>query len=174
MAEKRSGSTSSAPFSPQREGRGIGLPAYGWLVWLGWIALMVLLVAPVTALFLFDDPSEGNAGETVAVGTWIFVLGGTAGYFEFVNKRVSRAAGLTQKSEGLTLAVAALGVGMFLDGIGGPPALALAFLAWRRIRKAGTPIAEGAATTAVAFFAGVVETLYLMLVLTGVLPWRWE
>jgi hypothetical protein len=144
-------------------------------VWLGWIVLMVLVVAPVTALYLFaDDPSEGNAGETVAVGTWFFVVGGTAGYFEFMNKRLWRAAGLTQKSEGLTLAVAALGVDVFLVGIGGPLALALAFLAWRRIRKAGTPIAEGAATTVVAFLAGAVNTIYLILVLAGVLPWRWE
>ena len=99
---------------------------------------------------------------------WMFGLLATAGYFEFVNKRLWRSTGITQKSEGLSLAVGALGAGVFFFG---PVALVLAVLAWRRIRKAGTSIAEGAATTAVAFVAGAVGTIYLSLSLSGVISW---
>lgn len=159
-----------APFQGVGRGR-FGLPAYRWWVWLGWIALIVSIGALALAGWLSTDRSDDKVAETMAIVFWIFGLLATAGYFELVNKRLWRSIGVTQKSEGLSLAVAALGVGTFLPTFGSPFALILAFLAWRRIRKAGTPIAEGAATVAVAFFASAAGIVYSSLALAGVVSW---
>jgi hypothetical protein len=169
VTEIRADPRSAAPHQGVGRGR-FGLPAYSWRVWLGWIAL----VASIGALALMGwrtDPSDDEVAQTMAIVFWIFGLLSTAGYFELVNKRLWRSIGVTQKSEGLSLAVAALGLGTLVPTIGSPFALILAVLAWRRIRKAGTPIAEGAATAAVAFFAGAVGSVYFVLMLAGVASW---
>lgn len=170
VTDRSTGADSSAASYPtQGVGRGgFGLPAYSWQVWLGWIALLVAIGA-LPLIELYNDPSERAVQSPYSTAFWMFGLLATAGYFEFANKRLWRSMGVTQKSDGLSLAVAALGAGVFYLG---PLALVLAFLAWRKIRRAGTPIAEGAATAAVAFLAGTLGTIYLILVLAGVLPWQ--
>ena len=150
MTEKSAGADASASHPNQGVGHGrFGFPAYSWQVWLGWIALLVAIGA-VPLIELYNEPSERAVQSPYSTAFWMFGLLATAGYFEFVNKRLWRSMGITQKSDGLSLAVAALGAGVFFLG---PIALIFAFLAWRKIRKSGTPIAEGAATAAVAFLA---------------------
>ena len=152
------------------------LPDYGRGVWRRWIVLTVLVFVPVGALtgLLFGDPANGEWDTALAwhswwrvllgvgLGVWIWVLPWTAIYFEKVNRRCRVETGSLGdgKAPGFALAITALVLGILQAG---PVALAVDYVAWRRISSTRIRLARGAATAFVAAVAGT-EGLIVWLV----------
>ena len=137
---------------------------YSWRVWAAWLSFIALLA--VACVLLAADTPDVSRGTFVAI-FWVFGILGTAGFFEFVNSRHRRSTDPSSDGIGVALAAGTLFLTVALVLFGGPPGLILAYLAARRLRRASHPFRGGLATTAVAAFAGVVDTVYLVAVLAG-------
>jgi hypothetical protein len=150
--------------APAQGRRALRLP-YSWRVWAGWLALLVVAVAIGTLIGY--DASDGTYG---AAASWLGTCLASVGYFELVNDRLRRDSGLNPKSGGLALAIAGLALGLVFVLFAGSISIVLAALAWRKLRRAGSPIVAGIPTAVAAFIVGCVDTGYAILVLGDVLP----
>jgi hypothetical protein len=91
-------------------------------------------------------------------------------YFEITNERLRRTSGVNPESGGLALAIVGLALGLVLIFLAGPISIVLAVLAWRKLRRDGSPIVAGIPTAIAAFIVGCLDTVYAILALSGVLP----
>jgi hypothetical protein len=153
------------------------LPEYDRKVWIeGGLLIIPLTLAGLLAALFAGNPNDGEATRpaweasdlvvTFGTGIWLFVVPGTAIYFERVNSRYRARSPDTQgdRSQGRALAITALVLATLLAG---PLALVIDYFAWRRIAASGVRYASGAAVAAVACVAGVIGSILWAMHLAG-------
>jgi hypothetical protein len=156
--------------APPHEGRALR-SLYTWRVWARWIALVVVVATVgIVLAYLVYRASDADLGNAIAAALWFSVIPVSVGYFEITNQRLRRASGLNPDSDGLALAIVGLALGLVLIFLAGPISIVLAVLAWRKLRRAGSPIVAGIPTAIAAFIVGCLDIAYAILSLSDVLP----